>query len=508
MKLPEPFRFSLNSAVDIARLSETLPTGFQLQHSIGEMGEARVLDTFDHTLRLSDRLLLQCQDKLLLFTLNKPSIGVQPCPANWRFMSDLADGAVKDELTDVSPLRAFLTICSFNLQTGRLVLLDDEEKTHARAYFYTFDQDDQTKTFGQTQPLQGYAKGHRILVDAFMEQGAQAQNKISDLYLFLGADKRIYCSKPGVALNPEAPACETTRNIIKTYIQVARENEPGIKADYDTEFLHDYRVSLRKVRSVLSLFKGVFRDDDTARLRQAFADIMKQTNRLRDLDVYLLEKSLYFSMIPKSLHEGLSVMFEVFATERQQQLKHVVDMLNSESYTRTITDLAEQFTSTNILKPGPKGDGPTLPFACRLIWKRYNKVCKVARRINSDTPSKEFHVLRIQCKKLRYLMEFFTPLFPQKTIKQLIKALKRLQDNLGRFNDFSVQQRSLQAFLQDYSDHHNNSITLAESIGALITVLHQRQQEERRHILENFARFDNTKTRTAFYTLFTQENKG
>jgi CHAD domain-containing protein len=340
-----------------------------------------------------------------------------------------------------------------------------------------------------------------------VEQGARDQKTISELYLSLGADKRMYCSKPSIALNPEAPARETTRSIISTYIHVARENEAGIQADYDTEFLHDYRVSLRKVRSVLSLFKGVYSEDDTARLRQTFADIMKQTNRLRDLDVYLLEKSLYFSMVPESMHEGLNVMFEVFATERQQELKHVIDMLHSETYTRTITELAEQFTRSDVLKSGSKGDEPTLPFARQLIWKRYNKVCKIARRINADTPDEEVHVLRIQCKKLRYLMEFFTPLFPQKTIKKLIKALKRLQDNLGRFNDFSVQQRSLQAFLQDYSEHHHNTMKLAESIGALITVLHQRQSEERHQILENFARFDSARTRATFCTLFTQENE-
>jgi len=66
---------------------------------------------------------------------------------------------------------------------------------------------------------------------------------------------------------------------------IARQNEDGIKADYDTEFLHDYRVSLRKVRSVLSLFKG-----ENIALKQAFSDIMKGTNQLRDLDVYLLDK--------------------------------------------------------------------------------------------------------------------------------------------------------------------------------------------------------------------------
>ncbi len=505
MKFLKPFLFFLNSAVDTAHLSHILPTGFQLRHAIDEMVNVWMLDTFDHPLQRSGRLLAHSQNKVLLFTPNTPSILTQLCPVTWRFPDDLAHGKVKDALSQISPLRAFLRTGSRHLQISRFSLLDDEEKTLARAHLYTFERDSQTSTLGATQPLQGYAKGHRLLVEAFMEQGAQIRKKDFDVYSFLGFDCRIYCSKPGIAMKPEDPMNEATRRIIATFLQVARKNEQGIQADHDTEFLHDYRVSLRKVRSVLSLCKGVYAEDDAVRLKQTFADIMKQTNRLRDLDVYLLEQDCYFSMIPESMHKGLRVMFELFAQERQQQLKCVVEMLQSETYHQTISDLIEQFQRPDALKPGRKGNEPTLSFASRLIWKRYKKVCQIARHITADTPDEEVHCLRIQCKKLRYLMEFFTPLFSQKRIKTLIKALKRLQDNLGRFNDFSVQQDWLQRFLQDQSAQQQHNVRLAESIGALITVLHQRQLAERQQVMENIAYFDSARTRTTFRNLFTSE---
>ena len=43
--------------------------------------------------------------------------------------------------------------------------------------------------------------------------------------------------------------------------------------------------------------------------------------------------------------------------------------------------------------------------ACRLIMRRFLKVCKTAQAINAATPDEEIHRLRIHCKKLRYLME-------------------------------------------------------------------------------------------------------
>ena len=354
--------------------------------------------------------------------------------------------------------------------------------------------------------MRGYAKGHRKLAAALQKQGARGREESFDFYRFLGIPEKCYTSKPRLPIVPDAPILDTTRGIITTYIQVARANEAGVQADYDTEFLHDYRVSLRKVRSVLSLFKGVFAETDTIRLKQVFAEMMQQTNRLRDLDVYLLDKDLYFSMVPESLHEGLHEMFASFAKERRQQLKQVNEMLQSENYQRRISELTELFEEPGRIETGPQSPEVLLEFACQKIWKRYKKVCKIARSITNATADETVHDLRIHCKKLRYLMEFFSPLFPKKEIKALIRSLKRLQDNLGRFNDFSVQQISLQNFLQEHSEQQNPRLKLAESIGSLVTVLHQRQLEERRHVMENFACFDSAEIRASFQTLFTQEN--
>ena len=506
MNIPVPYQFYLEFPLDVQLLQDRIPKKFTCRFAQEEFESAQALDTFDNELRCSGRLLVTKQDQLLLFTANSPVPLIEDSPANWRFLHELPDGPLSDALHDVSDLRAFLPVSAIELQILELILLDDEEKTRARACIYSVRQGERIHCFGATQPLKGYTKGHRKLVAALHKQGARAREESFDFYGFLGAPENSYTSKPSVPIAPDAPVIETTRSIVSTYIQVARTNEEGILADYDTEFLHDYRVSLRKVRSVLSLFKGVFAVEDTVCLKQAFAAIMQRTNRLRDLDVYLLEEDLYFSMVPESMHEGLRDMFASFAKERRQELKKVNHMLQGESYQCQIKELAGQFTATDGIQAGPQSTEASLDFACQKIWKRYRKVCKIARSITAATPDETIHELRIQCKKLRYLMEFFSPLFPKKEIRHLIRALKGLQDNLGRFNDFSVQQLSLQEFLQKHAEQSNPKLKLAESIGALVTVLHQRQIEERRHIMKNFAHFDSVDIRTSFQTLFTQEN--
>ena len=60
-------------------------------------------------------------------------------------------------------------------------------------------------------------------------------------------------------------------------------------ADADLEFLHDFRVAIRRTRSVLREMRGVFAPDDLERVRASFKWLQDQTSATRDLDVYLRE---------------------------------------------------------------------------------------------------------------------------------------------------------------------------------------------------------------------------
>ncbi|WP_416173464.1 CHAD domain-containing protein [Cypionkella sp.] len=273
--------------------------------------------------------------------------------------------------------------------------------------------------------------------------------------------------------------------------------------DLDTEFVHDYRVVLRKIRSVLSLFKGVYTKQLTDELKAKFSEMMEPTGRLRDLDVYLLEKQKFYDLLPQSQHSGLALMFKLFAEQRVTEITKLVRHLHSKSYKKEISRLEKLFNKPEKLKPGPKADMRALDYASALIWKRYSLVRKTADQLGPETDDAEVHALRIHCKKLRYLMEFFGPVFPKSEFKSLIKPLKQLQDALGLFNDCSVQQASLQDFLHKGGDWPNVvSLAVAQSVGALTAVLHHRQIEQRAKVIESFAQFNEPAMQETFRNLF------
>lgn len=466
-------------------------------------GSFMLLDSFDQSIRDGRQMLVETDWGLALYN-NNGSV-TQDAKRSGQFVADLAPGPVKDALQRLSPLRSLLPIGTGTASRRHLSLTDDEGKTRARVELLTLQPqgDGMPVTLTSLQGLRGYDDAMQTLRNHIGTVAGSVLDDVSSTTAALFPANIPYVAKPDIRADPNDTAFRAAGDIIAAYLDVARRNEAGIIADHDTEFLHDYRVALRKIRSVVSLFKGAYSDEQTEALKASFSDLMAPTGRLRDLDVYLLGRDDYYAMLPETLHEGLTLMFRMFAEERQREHKKIAKWLGGARYQAFITALKARFAEPATLAKGPDADHQAYSYACALIWKRYRKVCKLAAIITADTADEQVHELRILCKKLRYLMEFFAPVFPPRKLKLLLKPLKDLQDNLGLFNDYSVQQVAL----QNVMDHHpskgrKQDLVLAQSIGALIAVLHGRQKEEREKVASTFARFDSPETQLMFRDLF------
>jgi CHAD domain-containing protein len=501
----DPFVFIFPDAPSYKNFLKKTPNipEYTISFERGEKLPAVLLDTFDSELADKAKMLFQLEEKLLCFDGRTGRMVEQGAPQRWSFAADLPEGPVTSQLTEISNLRAFLPVVEIELYLLRGLLLDDEEKTRARFTALAMQRGKKIIGLGSAFYLRGYGQAYTDLCRWLDNLGAIPCQDVGQMLALLGVTRRPYTAKPAVQIHLDTPARESAVMIINAFMQTARRNEKGVAADYDTEFLHDYRVSLRKVRSVLSLFKGVFELSATDRLKEDFASLMQKTNTLRDLDVYLLNKQQYLNLVPAEIHEGLHILFDYLAEERKKEQKSVSTFIRSKVYREKIAGLEKVFPDGSALSSGPNGQVNSLVFASGLILKRYIKVCKIARSIDDETADEVVHELRINCKKLRYLMEFFAPLFPKDDMKKLLKALKSLQDNLGNFNDYSVQQIFLRRILREkMSAFHGAELKVAESVGALTAMLYRLQNNERGQVMENFALFDSLETRTIFTQLF------
>lgn len=473
----------------------------ELSHP-GAVSPFSLLDTWDGSIRKGGRALVET-DRHLILQDGCGSVG-QDGRGRGRFVADLPPGPVRDALQHLSPLRSLLSVGTGTAIRRRLLAKDDEGKTHARAELVTLlpEGDGVPVTLASLQGLRGYDASLRALSD-HVAAGLPRVKDAGSLAALLFPDSIPYVAKPDLQADPDASAFAAAHGIIAAYLEVARRNEPGIIADHDTEFLHDYRVALRKIRSVVSLFKGVYSEQQAGTLKTDFSDLMAPTGRLRDLDVYLLGQADCYAMLPETLHGGLDLLFAMLARERKGEHRKIALWLQDPRYRDSVSALERLFESPDSLAKGPEADHQAQDYACALIWRRYRKVCRVAAGITGDTADEHVHELRILCKKLRYLIEFFAPILPAGKPGLLLKPLKALQNNLGLFNDYSVQQVSL----RDVMDHRlsggrRQDLVMAQSIGALIAVLHARQKDERAKVMSSFAQFDSPATRLMFRDLF------
>lgn len=313
------------------------------------------------------------------------------------------------------------------------------------------------------------------------------ENLIQLVYKMRGVRPVAYSLKPRLNFPPEAHARSVLLETYNSLLSIARWNETGIIKDIDTEFLHDYRVSLRKLRSVISLIKGVFPDALMDSWKKKLGAICRETNALRDLDVYILSRSRLSRMLPEELRAGLDGFFKELESARAIEARRVGAFLGSDSYRSEVVSLQNAWASAHTIEETPNARLPIQQIAGDRILKRFRRIRKIRKSITPETPDEVIHSVRIECKKMRYLLECFGSLFPEETVAPLARQLAKLQNRLGRYNDTSVQQDHL---LQHAGKHLDSGDTrLALSLGGLIGSLHHEHASLRENVLNALAEF-------------------
>lgn len=471
-----------------------------------------LFDSFDQSLRAAGLSLQFSKGRYTLasaFDLTSGALSIRSARrAKKRFWHDFPPSKFRDRLEPILKLRAATPLATVTLEPQVYTLRNRDDKIVARLHEdrLAVSSSDSTRSYLELRPLLGYDEEAAQIsetLDAATGLTRQRSPALDWVLQAAGQAKPPLDASQAIQLSIEQDAQSAVAQIGRFMIASARQNEPGITADIDTEFLHDYRVSIRKLRSVLSLVKGVYPKGDTKRLKATFADFARKTNRLRDLDVYLMEEDRFRSMLPESLQAGLPPLFETFRSERQRELSRVRRHLRSPSYQEAISAQMDWLFQSTPPK-GPRSDLPIGQLSAREIHLHYRKVAKKGAALKDSTPDAEVHELRIECKKLRYLLELFSSLYPAGEIKAIIRQLKGLQNVLGQFNDYTVQQLSLAELLANAPELGRNT---AAAIGGLIAHLRQGQLAAREQVSKKFLQFNDESMKLRFKRLFATDRK-
>lgn len=253
---------------------------------------------------------------------------------------------------------------------------------------------------------------------------------------------------PVVHLRPGMSAHAAARHILRQLLAMMRANEAGIKTDADIEFLHEFRVAARRTRSALSQIRNVFPPEDVEYFKSGFQAMGHRTNDLRNLDVFLTIEADYRARLPGDMREDITPLFDYLRSRRAAALAVVITSLESAAYARFIAEW-EHFLCRPIGENDP-GNAlvPVIKLARGRLERQYRNILRDGEHALDHPDDEHLHALRIECKKLRYLLEFFAELFPPDEMTPLLKQLKRLQDNLGAVSDLNDQRDYLLSIVE------------------------------------------------------------
>jgi CHAD domain-containing protein len=116
---------------------------------------------------------------------------------------------------------------------------------------------------------------------------------------------------------------------------------------------------------------------------------------------------------------------------------------------------------------------------------------KDGSKIDDGSPHAALHDLRKVGKELRYLLEFFASLYPTEVVKPFVKALKGLQDQLGRFQDREVQANALRELAPALQDSPHTVMAM----GVLVERFMQEELAARAEFAERFEAFASAEQR-------------
>ncbi len=424
-----------------------------------------------------------------------------------RFVTDLEPGRLRAKLEPVVEMRALLPLARLRGTSQGFELRNRDGKLVVRVFLEAHaaaapDQEawSPLRQRIRLEPLRGYAKGARAAaarIEARLAVHPCGTPLLCATLEAIGRSPPEYSSKVRVSLRPEQRAEEATRTLLLQLLETMRANEEGTRLDLDSEFLHDFRVAVRRTRAALGQIKGVFPAAFVSRFAREFAWLGSVTGPARDLDVYLLSLPSYRRLLPKPLRADLDPLEDLLRTLQRKEQRRVARALQSRRYGALVASWRESLERGVAPEdaPPPNAARPVIEVASERIRKVLRRVRKEGRAIGPDSPPSQFHELRKTCKKLRYLLEFFQSLYPPDAVKKLVRALKTLQDNLGEYQDLSVQIASMGRFEAELERSGADAGPTLRALATLVEAFHRRQDEVRSKFAECFAEFTAGDTR-------------
>ena len=245
------------------------------------------------------------------------------------------------------------------------------------------------------------------------------------------------------------------------------------------EGAHQLRVGLTRLRAAHRALKPLLDTPAFHQLEDDARAIARAVGELRDADVLI--EDIYAPVagaVPDQ--QGFEALYRALQSHRAPKQESARQCLQGEQWSRLLLSLVlwPAMLETNLSLQHQSIED----YAKQALKRGWKKVSKSGRAIERLGPE-EKHAMRRSLKKLRYMIEFFAPIFRSKDVKPFVRQLKALQDIFGYVNDVRMAEK-----LRTIAAEHGKGPDCAVAAGIVLGTHEERAAEAWTHAQEEWRR--------------------
>ena len=280
----------------------------------------------------------------------------------------------------------------------------------------------------------------------------------------------------------------------------------GVEKNEDIEYLHKMRVTSRRIRSAMPLFKECFPKKSYKKWINEIKNVTQFLGTARDLDVQILFIKDYIQQLqatdPK---KGIEALLEAHVNQRAGLQSSITNGLEELKKSRVLQQTASY--CEQIVKESTRTPFNLFSVREKAFWQISSKLDEflaMEEWVHKENEILKHHEMRIRAKWLRYTLEAFAPLYEQE-LSEETKMMKNFQDTLGEMHDCDVWIDGIPKFIEEtrrktaiipeneqaVADHNQDLLNFLDSI-----------KEKRKSQYQKFVSFwDENKSKNAFEEL-------
>ncbi len=257
------------------------------------------------------------------------------------------------------------------------------------------------------------------------------------------------CFDPNCA-RIDSSYCLFGAEALKKLLSTIEAQIGGVEKNEDIEYLHRMRVTSRRIRAAMPLFKECFPKKRYKKWINEIKNVTQFLGTARDLDVQILFIKDYIQQLQETdPKKGIEALLEAHVNQRaglQSSITNGLEELKKSRVLQQTASYCEQIVKESTCTPFNL-------FSVRekAFWQISSKLdafLAMEEWIHKENEILKHHEMRIRAKWLRYTLEAFAPLYEQE-LSEETKMMKNFQDILGEMHDCDVWIDGIPKFIEE-----------------------------------------------------------